>query len=136
MKVTERIRAVCSCFCKPGTVRILQFHPFVVLHLPNQMNERVLQPDFRFLKARFAGKQCAQSRLVNSHCLTAAHSPLSPPQRRLYGIGNLTQETSCKRVRKFMYCKPIPYNRLCGGESTHPTLKQRQRFTDVAWQHP
>ena len=31
MKVGERIRAVCSCFCKPGTVRIFLFHPFVVL---------------------------------------------------------------------------------------------------------
>jgi hypothetical protein len=35
MKVTERIKAVCSCFCELGTVRILPFHPFVVL-LPNQ----------------------------------------------------------------------------------------------------
>jgi hypothetical protein len=34
----------------------------------------VLQPDFRFWKARFAGKQCAQSRLVIPHCLTAPHS--------------------------------------------------------------
>ena len=48
MKVGERIRAVSSCFCKPGTVRILLFHPFVVLRLPNQKNERVLQPNFRF----------------------------------------------------------------------------------------
>jgi hypothetical protein len=35
----------------------------------------VLQPDFQFWKARFAGKQCTQSRLVISHCLTAPHSP-------------------------------------------------------------
>ena len=33
------------------TVRIL---PFVVLLLPNQKKERVLQPDFQFWKARFA----------------------------------------------------------------------------------
>ena len=37
-------------FWKPGTARILPFHPFVVLHLPNQKNERVLQPDFRIWK--------------------------------------------------------------------------------------
>jgi hypothetical protein len=34
----------------------------------------VLQPDFRFWKAWFAGKQCAQSRMVISHCLTVPHS--------------------------------------------------------------
>jgi hypothetical protein len=34
----------------------------------------VLQPDFRFWKARFAGKQCAQSRMVICHCLTVPHS--------------------------------------------------------------
>jgi hypothetical protein len=48
MKVGERIRAVSSCFCKLGTVRILLFHPFVVLRLPNHKNERVLQSDFQF----------------------------------------------------------------------------------------
>jgi hypothetical protein len=40
MKVTERIRAVVF-----ANGRIL---PFVVLRLPNQKNERVLQPDFQF----------------------------------------------------------------------------------------
>jgi hypothetical protein len=36
----------------------------------------VLQPDFKFWKARFASKQCAQSRLVISHCLTAKVSQM------------------------------------------------------------
>jgi hypothetical protein len=71
MNVTERIKAVCSCRLQTDTVRIL---PFVVLLLPNQKNERVLQPDFQFRTARFAGKQCTQSRLVIYHCLTAPHS--------------------------------------------------------------
>jgi hypothetical protein len=35
----------------------------------------VPQPNFRFWKAQFAGKQCVQSRLVISHCLTAPQSP-------------------------------------------------------------
>ena len=35
----------CSCYCKLGTVRILPFHPFVVLHLPNQNSkERTCAP--------------------------------------------------------------------------------------------
>jgi hypothetical protein len=62
MKVTERIIAVCSCFCKRA--------PCKFCHL-----QVVLQPDFRFWKVRFAGKECAPSRLVIvSHCLTAPHS--------------------------------------------------------------
>ena len=38
------------------------------------------------------------------------------------------QETSCKRARNFMYCKPIPYNHLCGGERSSSVV---QRLIEV-----
>jgi hypothetical protein len=67
MKVTKRIRAVRSCFCKPGTVRILPFHPFVMLLLPNQKNEHVLQPDSE--RPDFTGKHAVRTK-------QAGHFPL------------------------------------------------------------
>jgi hypothetical protein len=36
-----------------------------------QISIAMLQPDFRFWKAQFAGKECGKSRLAISHCLTA-----------------------------------------------------------------
>ena len=76
MKVTERIRAVCSCFWKRAPCKFCHLSCFQLMS--NQKNERVLQPDFRFWKARFAGKQCAQSRLVISHCLTQIYGLTAP----------------------------------------------------------
>ena len=61
MKVGERIRAVCSCFCKPGTVRILLFHPFVVLRQIKRTNASSSpisgseRPDSQANSARKAG---------------------------------------------------------------------------------
>ena len=73
-----------------GTVRIL---PFVVFLSPNQENEGVLQPDFRFWKARFAGKQCVQSRLVIFHCLTAPHSSNQKTHRCCFAVRNIRELT-------------------------------------------
>jgi hypothetical protein len=69
MKVRERIRAVVFGNEHRANCTICR-----VSLVPNQKNERVLQPDFRFWKARFPGKHCAQSRLVISHCLAAPQS--------------------------------------------------------------
>jgi hypothetical protein len=69
----------------------------------------VLQPDFRFWNARFAGKTGVQSRLVISHCLTAPHSSRpttkapphssrpttkAPPQRQHPWVNNIRGEFS------------------------------------------
>jgi hypothetical protein len=68
MKVTERIRAVCSCFCnghRANFAAICRASGFA------KSKERTHAPaPFLVLPARFAGKQCAQSKLVISHCLS------------------------------------------------------------------
>jgi hypothetical protein len=69
------LQTVCTCFCKLDTVQILPpFHPYICrASFAKSKEQLVLQPDFRFWKARFAAsKQCAQ---IISHCLTARHSP-------------------------------------------------------------
>ena len=72
MKVTERIRTVCSCFCERAPCEFCHLSCFFCQI--KRKNACSLQPDFRFWKDRFAGKQCAQIRLVITHCWTAPHS--------------------------------------------------------------
>ena len=71
LKMTERIRAVCSCFCKRAPCEFCHLSCFFcqikrtnACSSPISGSER---PDSQ-------AKQCVQSRLVISHCLTAPHS--------------------------------------------------------------
>jgi hypothetical protein len=64
MKVTERIRAVCSCFCKRAPCEFCHLSCFFCQIKKTNAGSRLTG-------SRFAGKQCTQSRLVISYCLTA-----------------------------------------------------------------
>jgi hypothetical protein len=101
IKVTERIRAVWSCFCKREPC---EFCHLSCNLLPNQNNDHVFQPDFRFWKARFAGKQWAQSGLVISHCLTVPHSSnLKDSHMLLANIRDSKIESSFKGDAIYMH---------------------------------
>jgi hypothetical protein len=113
MKVTEIIKAVCSCFRKRARCKFL---PFVVS-----------QPVFCFWKARFAAEECAGSRPVTSHCLTAPHSSNRKDSRLLLcniRESKMQSEQHCsQRQRALCHRKKVlfvSYKNLGGGGGLVP----------------
>jgi hypothetical protein len=93
-------------------VRIL---PFVVLLLPNQMNERVLQSDFSVLKGPIR-RQNVRAKQVISHCLTA---PLS--------INHKDSQMLLRNIRESKTASAISFSAKLSAKLKKPLPKQIAR---------
>ena len=132
---SDRKNSSLQLFLQTGTMWILTL---------NQKNKCVLQPDFRFWKARFAGKQCAQSRLVIRESKMQLYvpgrirncGPAIPAQRsnqlsyrgRLLSSNHKCMYTVCTRVRVLASLPSSrPFSNLDG------LLKRRLLDSSLSW---